>query len=211
MAMLFRLVAGLIGSLALAVQYLLVAQDLGSLSLATWTVNFFSFFTILTNILVALALLIVAVAPESRTGLFFSRPTVRTAIAGYILIVGAVYFLVLRQTWNPQGWFKVVDEVLHYAMPALFILDWLVLVPKGQVPWKLVGASLLFPLAYMAWTLLHGFATNWYPYPFVDVTALGYREVLTNIAELSGGGAVVALVFVALDRTFGALRRSPAG
>ncbi len=44
--------------------------------------------------------------------------------------------------------------------------------------------ALLFPLAYGAWTLAHGAATGWYPYPFVDVVDLGYLRVLANIVGL---------------------------
>jgi hypothetical protein len=67
------------------------------------SVHFFSFFTILTNLLAAAAMLLPVVAPNSSVGRFLDRPSVRTAITGYIVIVGTVYFALLATSIMPPG------------------------------------------------------------------------------------------------------------
>ena len=133
----------------------------------------------------------------------------RTAIAGYIIIVSAVYFFILRLTWDPQGWNKVADQLLHYLTPALFVIDWLLFVPKGQVRWMLITASLAFPLVYMLWTLAHGAMSSWYPYPFVDVTKLGYPTVLKNMAALFGVFVAAPLALIVTGRIIAGLGAGP--
>jgi hypothetical protein len=117
MAVVFRMTAGILGLLALALQYWLVLTSNIGPDLIGRTINFFSYFTILTNILAALALTLPWIAPQSAPGQFFSRPSVRTGIAAYIIIVMAVTYLVLRHLTNLEGWHVVADLILHYIMP----------------------------------------------------------------------------------------------
>jgi hypothetical protein len=93
--------------------------------------------------------------------------------------------------------------LLHYVTPALFLLDWLLFVPKGRVPWRTIFSALVFPLVYIGWTLLHGAQTGWYPYPFVNVTELGLEKVLTNSAGLFGAFFAVTLSLTGINRLLG--------
>jgi hypothetical protein len=68
---------------------------------------------------------------------------------------------------------------------------------------------LWYPLAYLIWTLVHGAVTGWYPYPFIDVTDLGYPRVLINIAGLVLAFLVIEAALVGLSRML-ARRGSPA-
>src|SRR5262249_677878 len=77
--------------------------------------------------------------------------------------------------------------------PTLFVLDWLIFVPKREVPWKTSLGGLALPLVYLAWTLLHGAITGFYPYPFLNVLRLGYEQVFINIV-----GLIVAFVILML-------------
>ncbi len=131
--------------------------------------RFFSFFTILTNVLAAITLLWPLIAPRSKLGLFLSRPPVRTAVTGYIIVVGVIYYLLLRDLSQRQGWPMFFEYMLHYVTPPLFVLDWLLFVDKRDLDWRIGLSALGFPLAYLVWTVIHGAATGWYPYPFVDV------------------------------------------
>ena len=72
------------------------------------TVNYFSYFTILSNLIVALVLTCSRWSPNSRWGSLFARPTTQSAAAAYITIVGLVYSPVLRGIWDPQGLQKLV-------------------------------------------------------------------------------------------------------
>jgi hypothetical protein len=71
MTKMFRMAAGLLGWFALALQYgLILAGDFDTNAI-TRTINFFSYFTILTNILAALALTLPIIAPQYTFGHFF--------------------------------------------------------------------------------------------------------------------------------------------
>ncbi len=180
----FRMAAGIVGWAALVLQYALVlagTQDAGPF---TRSVNFFSYFTILINILAALALTLPWLAPQSVLGKFFARPSVRTAIAAYIIVVMAVVYFVLRHLTDLQGWDFAADLLLHYVMPVLFVIDWLFLVPKQTLMMSDTIGWLAFPVIYLVWTFIHGVFSGFYPYPFLNGVELGNARVLLNEAGL---------------------------
>jgi hypothetical protein len=129
-----RSIAAFIGFSALALQFWLEVGLPHGPGVIRSTFNFVSYFTILANTFTVLAMLLPLVAPNAALGRFLSRPSVRTAIAGYMIIVGATYFLFLRHLGTDQGLERRADEILHYATPILFLIDWLAFVPKGQCP-----------------------------------------------------------------------------
>ncbi len=197
----YRTVAGAVTLFAVGMQYWLAVLDGFGPGLLSRTLHFFSFFTILTNLLAAAALLAPVAAPGTRLARFLDRPAVRTGIAGYIIVVGIVYYLLLSDLGHVTGWTRVFEQVLHYVTPPLFVLDWLLFVPKGELTWRNGIYCLGYPAAYAVWTLLHGAVSGWYPYPFLDVSELGYPRTLLNIAGL-------VLAFLVLE--LGPRRHRPA-
>ena len=194
--------AALLGWLALGVQLLLsiqltVANGQG-MWVGVWT--YLGYFTITTNVLAALALTASASGPRGAISRFFGRPDVHTAIAMSIVIVSAIYNLLLRQLWHPQGWQLAADVTLHDVMPALFLLYWWLAVPKTTLRWQQVVYWQVYPAAYFAYVLVRGALNGWYPYPFLDVTTLGYLRVLVD-------ACVVLLVFIAAALLLVALAR----
>ncbi len=196
----FRFLVAALGWFALVLQYWLMMTGPTGPDPINRTINFFSFFTILSNIIVALAMTVPLLAPNSAPGTFFARPSVRTAIAGYIIVVGVTYHLILADLWDPQGWQKIADVVLHYVTPILFVLDWLLFVPKASVPWSTALKALAFPIVYLGWTLVHGAYSGFYPYPFVDVGTLGLQKVLENSAGMTAAFFFLTLLLTALGR-----------
>ncbi|WP_439541831.1 Pr6Pr family membrane protein [Hyphomicrobium sp.] len=199
-----RVLAAAIGWFALALQYWLVMTgDIGP-DPVNRTINFFSYFTITTNIIAAIAMTASVLAPGS----FFDRPSVRTAIATYMIVVAITYHLILRDLWNPQGWNWVADMSLHYVTPALFALDWLLFVPKTAVPWRTALLALVYPLLYMGWTLWHGSWSGFYPYPFVDISQIGLEKALINAGGMTAAFLVLCLILIAVGRVFGLIGRT---
>lgn len=206
MAIVFRMTAGILGWLALALQYgLVMAGDFDTGPFAR-TINFFSYNTILTNIFVALALTLPWLAPQSAFGQFFSRPTVRTAITTYMIIVMAVVYFILRHLTKLEGWDLVADVILHYVMPVLFVIDWLFLVPKETLKPKDTFGWLTYPIVYIAWTFIHGAYSGFYPYPFLNSGELGHARVLLNESGLLAIFLILGLVLVGGGRLFGQTR-----
>ena len=102
--------------LALGLQFYLMLSNRTE-SIMETIIRFFSFFTILTNILVACCFTLLAIGKKQS---FLTKPSSLSAVTVYILVVGIVYNLLLRSTWNPQGLQKVVDELLHSVIPFYF-------------------------------------------------------------------------------------------
>jgi hypothetical protein len=80
--------------------------------------------------------------------------------------------------------------VLHYTMPTVIVIDWLVDLPKNRVSLRESLIWLAFPLLYLVYSLLRGPLVDWYPYPFLDPRIEGYG----NVAVMSVLIAVMAFV-----------------
>jgi FAR-17a/AIG1-like protein. len=147
------------------------------------------FLTILTNLLVAVSLTVAARGPRGAFGRWLMRAESLAATATSILIVGLVYNLVLRGIWQPTGWQRLVDELLHVVMPLLYLVYWWLATPRTPLRLRPLLAWLLYPLGYLVYALARGALDGRYPYPFLDVTTLGHARVLLN-------SLVVAAAFV---------------
>ena len=210
MAKYYRIGAAAVAWFALVLQYTLTITKPGAPFLEA-TVRYFSFFTILTNILVALALTFPWLAPQSRASQFFDRPSVRTAILAYIIIVAVIYRYLLAKLWNPQGWQLLADTIEHVVTPALYVIDWVLFVPKGTVRWKSAVVWLGYPLVYAAYSLIHGAVTGFYPYPFINASNRGYDKVLINMAVLVLVFLGLGLALIGIDRRMGRTNEQAAG
>lgn len=204
----FAAIAALLGWSALILQlYLLLRLTVADgRGVGGGIADYLAFFTIWTNILAALALAAPLVVPDSSVGRFFSRPGVNTAVAAAMALVGMSYSLFLRHTWSPQGLQLVADEALHDVMPILFLLYWWLAVPTGAVRWSDIPRWCLYPAGYFLYALVRGALIGRYPYPFIDVGALGYGQVLINATGLLLGFTVIASILVGAS----ALKKGPA-
>lgn len=158
-------------------------------------VRFFSYYTVSTNILIAICFTAVYLKGIGEKNNFFARPNTLTATAVYICIVALTYNVILRFLWAPTGLTRVPDELLHLIIPIIYIIFWIKFIPKQNLQWKNILPWAIYPLLYCGYTLLRGPYAQWYPYPFMDVIKLGYNKVLFN-------SAMVCLVFVAFAVLF---------
>ena len=190
-------ICGAIAWFALLLQLHLIIVN-RKLSVPATVVQYFSYFTILTNILAAVCFTSLLFKPPASR--FFVKPKTLTATAVYITIVGAIYNMVLRQLWQPQGWQLLADNLLHTVVPVLFVLYWIFAVPKQDLRWKDFLPWLIFPFIYLVYVLMRGAITNLYPYPFVDVATHGYTKVLANSGWIMMGFILVSLLFIGLGK-----------
>jgi hypothetical protein len=183
-------ILALVGWGAIALQYWLILQTATATGLSTGeiTVRFLSYFTIQSNILVALVLTGFAIRPKFDE--WTVHPFVRSAIATYIAVVGLIYVVVLRSLWAPQGAQWLADVLLHYVMPVGYLVFWLVVVRKAGLRWYDPLLWLIYPVLYLAFILMRGHASGFYPYPFIDGGQLSAREIVWNASG-------VMLVFLA--------------
>lgn len=186
---------------ALLLQYvLLVRLTLDTIGPAFATLRFFSYFTILANILVVLVTANAVRVGRGHRMDFFARATVRGAVALYIGVTGTIYFVILRHLWQPQGAQWWADAGLHYAVPVMYLAWWAFGARHGTLRWRGIAGWLLFPLGYLLWSFLRGAWVHEYPYPFIDVGALGWTSVLRNACGMMLVFVVLGGLLVAIDR-----------
>jgi hypothetical protein len=150
--------------------------------------NFFSFFTIQSNIIGVTALFALVLVPRARRSPLFDGA--RSAAVLYMGITGVVFALLLSGLQEElQTTIPWVDFVVHQLMPVVLVADWLVDPPRHRLPRWTVLAWLSYPLAWFGYTLVRGEAVDWYPYPFVDVSRIGYDGVLGRSVVLAIGFA----------------------
>jgi hypothetical protein len=160
---------------------------------------YLAFFTILTNLLVAIVLSVPVIAPGSAIGRSCLRPATIAGVAANIMLVCIGYNLLLRQTWHPHGAQLVADILMHDVIPLLFVAyAWLVGSDPGSFGGRMRWAA--WPIAYFAYMLARGLANGFYPYPFMNVTSLGYGRVLVNAIGLLAGYFLIAASLTVLDR-----------
>jgi len=198
-------VAAMLGWIALILQfYVTISYSLSKgMSFIGGVVAYFSYFTILTNLIVAVSYTFQLLKPGSGLGRFFSSPKVKTAIAVYITFVGLGYSLLLRHLWKPQGISWVADELLHDVTPVLYVIYWLMAVPKGILNWKDIPSWLIYPAVYFVYALIKGLITGVYPYPFIDLDELGVQGLLINLIMLIIGFSVMGFIYVAINKALG--------
>ncbi|MHC8313005.1 Pr6Pr family membrane protein [Pseudomonas sp. GT1P32] len=198
----FVAVAAVLGWAGLSIQLYLIFYSRWTLgaSLLGGLLSFFSYFTVLSNTLVATVLTCTLTSRESAARRWFLQPSVSSGVAVSIAVVGLAYNILLRHLWHPEGWQWLADELLHDVMPLLFLAWWWLCVPKGTLRLRHIALWVIYPLLYFAYALLRGHLLAVYPYPFIDVDKLGYPQVFVNAGGLLAGFVVIALLVIALDR-----------
>lgn len=185
----YRILFGLLGFSAIITE-LAVLYERGVLNVA----NFFSFFTIESNVLAVISLIIGGVFAyskvKSRRYDFF-----RGAVTVYMVITGVVFSFLLAGIENAQLTAVPWDNiVLHYIMPIVIAIDWFMDPPKQRFALKRAALWLIFPILYLFYSLIRGSIVNWYPYPFLNPANGGYGTMAITALAIALFG--IFLVFV---------------
>ena len=161
-------------------------------------VNFFSYFTVLINLLVAIVFTWFAVAPPGPPA------TLQAATAAYVTVVAIGYSLLLRSVWDPEGLQKIVDVMLHDIMPLLYVIFWIAFcrqlraLSRNHALFWLIG-----PFVYLVYSMVRGHRVGWYPYHFLNSSIVGYPIVICAIV-----GFLIAFLLFGLGAV--RLTRQPA-
>jgi hypothetical protein len=170
--------------------------------LAGRTLIYLSFFTILSNIAVLTASAGIAIGSG-----WASRPALRTAISVQITVVAAIFQMLLAGllTLSPLGWWG--NMLVHQLVPALWLIGWVAFGPHGGIDRRAPLWWLIYPVLYGVWTIAHGAATGWYPYPFLDIAKFGGARIALNMVLMGLFFAGLGYAFRWID---GRLARSRA-
>jgi hypothetical protein len=158
--------------------------------------QFFSYYTILTNIV--LVLIYLSEATSACWLAVFRRPDVRAAMAANIALVGLYVLFVLRFLNELQGLFLLADYLLHYVTPVIYLLWWL-LGPHGGVGFRQLPLMLAPTVVYFVYAMARGAWVAEYPYPFMNALENGYPSVLLGALQMTVFLGVLMLVVIGID------------
>lgn len=197
-----RLAAACIAAVAwtgLIVQYVVLYYANSSMLLALWIM--FGFFTITTNLLVAVVF--TAIAAE-RTVLRSGWIVAGTMLS--ILLVGVVYGLLLHGSVELSGGSAVANVILHMVTPVLVPFFWVCFVPKGGLSWRHPLLWAIYPTAYLVYAMARGAITGRYAYPFLNALALGWERTAFNALAIAAAFLLCAFAIVWIDERVGRRR-----
>lgn len=162
-------------------------------------VTYFGYFTVLSNILVALVATLRIQRGNWNRNALFNHPMALGCATTAILMVGIAYHLLLRHIRDPQGWGWLANCLLHYVVPASALAYWYAW-PPGRLPRWAPLAWCIYPLSYLVYVLARGEMLGDYPYYFIDASELGYGPALLNGLGLTAGFAVLGTLLWGLAR-----------
>lgn len=158
--------------------------------------DFFTYFTIWSNILVAVVLFMLFLKPD-RDSFWFRALRLDSVLM--IVVTGLVYNVVLAGTVTNQGFEVVTNFFDHILTPVVTLVVWLVCGPRGWISVKVIAASLVVPIVWLIWALIRGAFIGAYPYPFLDVATLGYGAVLVNVLGVVVLAIVISVILWGVD------------
>lgn len=167
-------VAAVVLQLVLVVQGGRVLDEVEPPGLGLRLARFVAYFTIQSNILVAVATTLLALSPD-RDGAAFRA--LRLAATVGITVTGLVHFFLLRPLLDLAGADWAADKLLHMVVPVLAVVGWFAFGPRPRVDGRAVAVAFAWPIAWLAVTLAVAGATRWVPYPFLDFRAEGWAHV----------------------------------
>lgn len=194
----YAAIAAIIGWITLLLQLYLIIEN-RTVGVPETVLRYFSYFTILSNIMVALCYTAVWQHKPGRLA-WLSKSSPLTAVTVYIVMVGIIYNTVLRSLSDLQGLQLIVDRTLHSILPASMLIFWFAFVSKDTLEWKSTIYWLWYPVAYIIYVIILGALTGFYPYPFANADKLGYGKAITNGVYITLAFLGMSLIFVAIAK-----------
>ena len=187
--------------IGLAIQFSATYSDHSDVLATLWILA--RFFTILTNLLVAVVMTGVAIGRRV-------SPLILGGLTIAILLVGIVYALLLSGLHQLIGPARTADFLLHKVSPLAMTLWWLLFAPRNQLRWSAALTWAAYPLVYLFYALARGRVDGKYPYPFLDVHKLGWTQAAMNIGGIALGFILAGLLLIWIDhwRPLGSRRNS---
>ncbi len=199
MLIVLRLIPGLLTLSAIGRQFTIQVQ------LGFSVVNFFSYFTNLSNLFAAIVLIFGAFQLVAHRRPSASNDLLRAVAVVNMAVVGIVFAVLLRDV-DVGHLLPWVNAVLHYIMPIVVAIEWLLQPPRTKLGVRQMLLCQVFPLLYLIYLLVRGAIVGWYPYPFLNpIIVGGYGSVAAYVI-----GIVMVFCIVSWSLlTLGSKLRSP--
>ncbi len=181
-----------------------------------WTrfIEGISYFTMISNILVAVMFMLVALQPFKRTKW---RVAMMATTMMMITVTSIVFLTVILPYLNLSGMAVLTSPWQHVVTPLTAWIVWAFWGPRGYFgsvdegaqdtlkrSWRAIlpamVRTLVIPVAWSAWMLIYGAFTHLYPYGFVNVNQIGYAGVAVSLVVVMIFGLLLELVFWKIDK-----------
>lgn len=161
------------------------------------TVDWFSYFTIVSNIVVAVTMTMLWRDPARNTRIM---RVLRLDAIMMITVTGIVYFIMLRPLAKNEGLQVYTDLLLHQIVPALTVLVFIAVGPRRLFGLRDIPAAFIIPLGWAGYCIVRGAFIGAYPYPFINVAKHGYITVGINLVAIVIFGVIIGLIALGIDR-----------
>ncbi len=164
--------------------------------------NFFSYFTIQSNIYCAIMLIMGAalIASNRPYGPWFTF--LRGGMVINMAITGLVYALLLQHASDAHAGlqFNWMNFVAHQLGPVFVAVEWVIWAPRYQISWTQSFLWLIYPVVWLIYTFIHAAVTGWYPYPFLDPSLVGRGGVVMYVIGITIGFIIIASIVAWVSR-----------
>ncbi|CAB4823605.1 unannotated protein [freshwater metagenome] len=166
--------------------------------------DWITYFTILSNLIVAIVLTLLFLRPGRDSKIM---RVLRLDTLLMIIITGVIYNLLLGPGVSHEGWDFFSNGLQHVITPILTVLVWLIVGPRRWINLKVIALSLIIPILWAAFALVRGAVIGAYPYSFLDVATKGLTSVLAFIGVIMVAAIILALVLMGIDAAISSLSR----
>lgn len=167
-------------------------------TLAYALVRYFSFLTIIANIWLLLTYL--AVLTDAQRLAFFRKASVQSSALATIILVMLFQHFILNPTREPLVGIDIYTDLInHYLAPAIYLVWWLVTLPRRELKWRYFLPVMLPAVLYPAYVLARGLLVNQYPYKVLDISAHGLPFVLAYMGQVVIGFAILCTLVLSAN------------
>jgi len=171
--------------------------------------EYFAYFTITSCLLAGGVLAYSGVAILRNQKETKSDTLIRLTVAVSMVIVGVIYNAQLAGgDPDPRDigydWPVLPNLIMHTYMPIVIFFEWLLFNTDFKIKLKSVFWVLLYPLAWLAFTIIRGLAQGWWPYWFLD-PQYGIGTMLTWIGVITAFFVVLSIALLPARQLIGRL------
>lgn len=164
--------------------------------------EYFAFFSINSSILAGIVLALSGLALLQGKDESERLHTFRLIATVSMIIVGVVYHALLGDSAVDArdvgyAWPVLPNLIIHTYAPILILVDYLLSIKGYKPSWKKAWWVVVYPLAWLAFSLVRGLLDGWWPYWFINPNSEGgVIGMLTYVLIIAA--AFIALGFIVL-------------
>jgi hypothetical protein len=168
--------------------------------------EYFSYFTIQTSLIAIVTLSVAGWFAWNGRAETRVLNIVRLSTVTFTVVVTLVYNLLLRGLPDAAAdgdyiWPVLPNEILHVWAAIFMLIDWMLSSRRINLRVRTIFWVLLFPLAWLVYSIIRGLMVDWWPYWFINPNEpAGITGMLTYIVGIMLFLLTVAIGLIGLQR-----------